>query len=86
MNPILTLKNNILPLFNIIEFCNQKKTKLIFFSTSEVYSPMIKKNKIKFPLQENNNIELPLIISKRTHILYLNYFVKNSFSRIKINI
>lgn len=74
LNPILTLKNNILPLFNIIEFCNQKKTKLIFFSTSEVYSPMIKKNNIKFPLQENNNIELPLIISKRD-----TYFISKLF-------
>ena len=44
-NPIYTVQNNIQSLLNLITFCRSKKnTKLIFFSTSEVYSPLIDKN------------------------------------------
>ena len=59
-NPTFTLQNNILGLFNLINFCKSKSdTKLIFFSTSEVYSPLIEK-KIKniFPLKENSELFL----------------------------
>ena len=41
----------------LIQFKNKKKkTKIILFSTSEVYSPIIQEGKVKFPIKENNNI------------------------------
>ena len=50
--------NNILTLKNIIEFNKNlnNKAKLILFSTSEVYSSLIKKNLVKFPITEKNEI------------------------------
>lgn len=64
-NPYETIKNNITPLLNFLDFINLKKTKVIFFSTSEVYSPLIKKNKISFPLKVNNDLMIPFKITSR---------------------
>jgi len=57
-NPLDAFLNNILTCKNIVRF-NSKikgKSKIILFSTSEVYSPLIKKNKVKFPIKEVNDI------------------------------
>jgi len=50
--------NNILTFKNVIDFNNnfKKKAKLILFSTSEVYSTIIKNKLVKFPIKENNQI------------------------------
>ena len=50
--------NNILTFKNVIDFNNnlKKKAKLILFSTSEVYSTLIKNKLVKFPIKENNQI------------------------------
>ena len=57
-NAFNSLSNNILTLKNIIDYNNnlKKKAKLIIFSTSEVYSPLIKKKRVKFPIKEDNEI------------------------------
>ena len=55
--PSETLNDNILMLINTLNAVkkNNKKIKIIFFSTSEIYSPLIADNKAKFPLKENTN-------------------------------
>ena len=57
-NPYKSFLNNFLSLKNVIDFnINlKKKPKLILFSTSEVYSNLIKKKLIKFPIKESNDI------------------------------
>tara|TARA_B100001094_G_scaffold331049_1_gene398121 strand:+ start:1044 stop:2021 length:978 start_codon:yes stop_codon:yes gene_type:complete len=59
-DPYNSFVNNIITLKNILDFNNKqtKKAKIILFSTSEVYSPLIKNHKVKFPLKEENNIIL----------------------------
>ena len=66
-DPLGSLTNNILSLKNIINLNNnlKKKAKLIIFSTSEVYSPIIKRNKVKFPIKENNEIIIENKINNR---------------------
>lgn len=63
-NPKKTFMENIQMLINILKLNKNfnKKIKIIFFSTSEVYSPAIKKKIAKFPLKENTE----LFISKKT--------------------
>lgn len=76
-SPLYTIENNIKSLFNIIDFCKKKqKTKFIFFSTSEVYSPLIEK-KIKnlFPLRE----DLELFLKKK-NIPRDSYYLSKLFS------
>ena len=48
--------NNIKSTINLLNFVfhNNKKVKFILFSTSEVYSNLIKKKKVKFPISEEN--------------------------------
>ena len=41
-NPILTMKSNVLGLWNILEYCKNRKTKVFFFSSSEVYGDPLK--------------------------------------------
>ena len=57
-NPFSSFLNNISSLVNVINFANNqgKTIKLILFSTSEVYSNLIKNNLIKFPIKEGNSI------------------------------
>lgn len=59
-----TINDNLSMLINTINAVKQqnKNSKFIFFSTSEVYSPLIDTNSAKFPLNENVN----LIIKKNT--------------------
>ena len=42
-----------------------KKAKIIFFSTSEVYSPLIEMNIANFPLKENTNLLIKKRVSSR---------------------
>ena len=60
--------NNISSLVNVINFANNqgKTIKLILFSTSEVYSNLIKNNLIKFPIKEGNSILVENQIIDRT--------------------
>ena len=76
-NPIYTVQNNIQSLLNLITFCKSKKnTKLIFFSTSEVYSPLIDKNlKNIFPLKENSELFIKKICIPRD-----SYYLSKLFS------
>ena len=64
LNPEKTFYENTKMLLNVIDTIkiNNNKTKFVFFSTSEVYSPAIKEKIAKFPLQENER----LYISKKT--------------------
>ena len=57
-NPLDTFLNNTLTCKNVVRFSNKikEKSKIILFSSSEVYSPLIKKNKVKFPIKETNDI------------------------------
>ena len=55
--PSETINDNLLMLINTINAVkkNNKKVKIIFFSTSEIYSPLIENKTAKFPLKENVN-------------------------------
>jgi nucleoside-diphosphate-sugar epimerase len=61
-NPYKAFKNNINSLVNLID--NLKKNSpnciLIYFSSSEVYSPLVEKNKVKIPTEE----DIDLLINK----------------------
>ena len=59
--PYSTLKVNIQSTFNTLDILNSKKTKLIYFSTSEVYSPLVIKKINKFPINEKKDL---LILSQ----------------------
>lgn len=54
-NPNRTFNDNIKMLVNLLDTLKKfnSKTKFIFFSTSEVYSPLIQSNKAIFPLKED---------------------------------
>ncbi len=55
--PFKTLKVNVQSTFNTLDFIDfKKKTKLIYFSTSEVYSPLIIKKKKSFPIKEDTDL------------------------------
>ena len=59
--------NNVTSLKNIIDMFKKtkKKIKIILFSTSEVYSPIIEEKRVKFPIKENNNVLIKNNIIKR---------------------
>jgi len=64
--------NNIITLKNVIEMNKslRRHAKLILFSTSEVYSTIIKNKIVKFPLSEKNNILIENnIISRDAYFL-----------------
>ncbi len=55
--PFNTLKVNILSVFNTLDFVRfHKNTRLVYFSTSEVYSPLVIKKKKYFPIKENTDL------------------------------
>ena len=61
--PSKTINENLQMLINIINAVKgNNKLKFIFFSTSEVYSPLIKTNNAKFPLKE----DVALMVNKET--------------------
>ena len=55
--PSETINDNLLMLINTINAVkkNNKKVKIIYFSTSEIYSPLIENKTAKFPLKEKVN-------------------------------
>ena len=55
--PSDTINDNLTMLINTVNAVkkNNKKVKIIFFSTSEIYSPLISNKTAKFPLKENVN-------------------------------
>lgn len=63
-NPINTLNNNYFSTNNIIEFAkkNKKLKRIFFFSTSEVYTKLNKKN----VMSENDKLEMPSIFHPRS--------------------
>ncbi len=62
--PSKTINENLQMLINIINAVKgNNKLKFIFFSTSEVYSPLIKTNNAKFPLKE----DVALMVNKETY-------------------
>ena len=56
--PSETINDNLLILINTIKAIkiNNKNAKIIFFSTSEVYSPAIENKTAEFPLKENTQL------------------------------
>jgi UDP-glucose 4-epimerase len=69
--------NNVNSLKSLISFClhNNKKVKFILFSTSEVYSNLVKQKKVKFPISEKNNIIIENKIIERD-----SYFLSKIFN------
>lgn len=63
-NPLKTLENNILSTINLIKSL-KGKSKIILFSTSEVYSPLIFQKKNIFPLKEDLSMIIPQIVKER---------------------
>ena len=76
-NPYNSFLNNFLTLKNIVEFNRglKKQAKLILFSTSEVYSNLIKKKMIRFPIKETNDIIIENKIINRD-----SYFLSKIFN------
>ncbi len=74
--PYETLQNNLETLMRVINYVKKNKfnSKIIFFSSSEVYSPLIHQGKARFPLQENNQIIIPNKLIKRDSYLLSKYF------------
>ena len=77
--PVFTLENNILPSLNLINYIltNNKNCRFIFFSTSEVYSPIIKLKKKVFPLKESYNLLIPNDVTKRDSYFVSKLFIEN---------
>lgn len=75
-SPYETLKNNLVTLMRVIDYAkkNNFNPKIIFFSSSEVYSPLIENRKIKFPLSENNQIIIPNKLINRDSYLLSKFF------------
>ncbi len=75
-SPYETLQNNLVPLFNVINYVKKKKSKskIIFFSSSEVYSSLIQNKKIKFPLSEDNQIIIPNKLINRDSYFLSKFF------------
>ena len=73
-NPEKTIKVNLLPIFELIKCLKDQNSKIIFFSTSEVYSQLIKNKNVKFPIREKEQISLPVEIINRD-----SYFLSKIF-------
>lgn len=75
-SPYETLHNNLVPLFNVINYVKKKKfkSKIIFFSSSEVYSSLIENKKINFPLTEDNQIMIPNKLINRDSYFLSKFF------------
>lgn len=73
-DPYKTILNNLIPLIKILNFTKKNNSKIIFFSTSEIYSPLIDRNLIKFPLGEENDLLVPKNVRPRD-----SYFLSKLF-------
>ncbi len=58
MKPFETAKNNVISNISLIDYAlnQKKKPKIILFSTSEVYSPLIDKKIFKLPFSTDNDL------------------------------
>ena len=79
--------NNVNTLKSLINFClyKNKRVKFILFSTSEVYSNLIKQKKVKFPISENNNIIIENKIIERDSYFLSKIFNEKLIQLSKIN-
>ena len=64
---------------NILKAFETKKKKplIIFFSTSEVYQPLLDNKKLKFPTSENQKFTYPTLFNSRQ-----SYYLSKFFSEI----
>ncbi len=78
-NPIKTFDTNLISTLNILKaFGNKKKKPLIvFFSTSEVYQPLLDNKKLKFPTSEKQKFTYPTLFNSRQ-----SYYLSKFFSEI----
>ena len=81
--PIKTFKNNLSSTINLIEAFSLKKNKpvFIFFSTSEVYQPLLEKKILNFPTSEKQTFIYPNEFHPRQ-----SYYLSKFFSEIVINL
>ena len=82
-NPIKTFNTNLISTLNILKAFEGRKKKpiIIFFSTSEVYQPLLDKNKLKFPTTENQNFIYPSSFNPRQ-----SYYLSKFFSETIIQL
>ena len=75
-SPYETLQNNLVTLLNVINYVKKMKSnsKIIFFSSSEVYSSLIESKKIRFPISEDNQILIPNNLIKRDSYFLSKFF------------
>ena len=75
---INTFNTNLFSTLNILKaFKDKKKPIFIFFSTSEVYQPLLDKKVLKFPTSELQNFIYPSSLNSRQ-----SYFLSKFFSEI----
>ena len=72
--------NSTLNLLNAFK-SKKKKPKFIFFSTSEIYQPLLDKKKLKFPTLEKQNFIYPSSFNSRQ-----SYYLSKFFSEIILQI
>jgi nucleoside-diphosphate-sugar epimerase len=79
--------NNVNSLKSLINFSLKqgKKLKFILFSTSEVYSNLIKQKKVKFPISEKNNVIIENEIIDRDSYFLSKIFNEKLIQLSKIN-
>ena len=82
-DPIKTFDTNLVSTINILKAFENKKIKpvLIFFSTSEIYQPLLDKNKLNFPTTETQNFIYPSSFNPRQ-----SYYLSKFFSEIIIQL
>lgn len=78
-NPIKTFDTNLISTLNILKAFENKKNKplFIFFSTSEVYQPLLDNKKLKFPTSEKQKFTYPTLFNSRQ-----SYYLSKFFSEI----
>ncbi len=82
-NPTKTLETNVKSTLNLMKSISVKKTKIVFFSTSEVYSPLIKSKKKFFPSKEVDTLIIPRYPSKRDSYLISKLVIENIVTQSK---
>lgn len=82
-DPIKTFDTNMVSTINILKAFENKKKRpvLIFFSTSEIYQPLLDKNKLNFPTTETQNFIYPSSFNPRQ-----SYYLSKFFSEIIIQL
>ncbi len=80
---VKTFDTNLSSTLNLLNAFKDKKKKpvFIFFSTSEIYQPLLDKNKLKFPTKEKQNFIYPSSFNSRQ-----SYYLSKFFSEIILQI